>query len=64
MTFQKQMKLVNPACICRFSFYTEYGGLKFMFAPNGKDLANNYLERKSLSIGWISISPAFLDEHC
>ena len=50
--------------ICRRTrFYAEYGGLKFMLALNGKDLANNYyLERKSLPIGWIDISPVFLDK--
>ena len=49
--------------ICRHTrFYAEYGGLKFMLALNGKDLANNYLERKSLPIGWIGISHVFLDE--
>ena len=33
-----------------------------MLILNGKDLANNYLERKGLSTGWIGVSPAFLDE--
>ena len=28
-----------------------------MLALNGKDLANNYLERKGLPIDWIGISP-------
>ena len=29
--------------VCRFIRYAEYGGLEFMLAPNGRDLANNYL---------------------
>ena len=46
-------------------FYAEHGGLKFMLTSNdraNKNLANNYLEKRDLPIGWISISPAFLDE--
>ena len=30
--------------VCQFSpFSAEYGGLKFMLAPTGRGLANNYL---------------------
>ena len=36
--------LINPACDRQFSsFYAEYGGLKFMLAPNNKDSPNDYL---------------------
>ena len=37
----------DPVRVCRFShFYAEYGGLKFMLALNGSDLANiQILER-------------------
>ena len=51
--------------------FIEYGELKFMLTPNGRDLANGYLvqilERVYLGtlmipIGWIGICPAFLDE--
>ena len=30
-----------------------------MLTLNGKDLANNYLERKGVPISWISISSVF-----
>ena len=46
-------------------FYAEHGGLKFMLTSNdraNKNLANNYLEKRDLPIGWISISPMLLDE--
>ena len=46
---------VNSAILCRVWWTKLYAAL------NGKDLANSYLERKGLPIGWTSISPAFLD---
>ena len=37
-------------CACRLSrFYVQYGGLKIMLAPNGKDLANNNIDAERRS---------------
>ena len=54
-------------------FYAEYGGLQFTLTLNNRDLANNYLvqilervyhtcRHLMILIGWIGISPVFLDE--